>query len=226
MPISTADFRTGLTIEYDGAIFQIIEFQHVKPGKGGAFVRSRLRNLRTGAVIDKTFRAGERMEQAIIRRNPMQYLYRAGDDYVFMDMETFDQITLGADAVGDGVKYLKPDMEVAVISFDEETLGVELPNTVELAVAPTDPWDRDVVSYFLQEGYVNATTFRWLAANRLYAGVQHPWLRGLNACAIQRYSGDREYWFWKYMKDLDGKPIWGTEALRYRKKSENWAILH
>ena len=139
MPISTADFRTGLTIEYDGAIFQIIEFQHVKPGKGGAFVRSRLRNLRTGAVIDKTFRAGERMEQATIRRTPMQHLYRAGDDYVFMDMETFDQISLGADAVGDGVKYLKPDMEVAVISFDEETLGVELPNTVELAVSETDP---------------------------------------------------------------------------------------
>lgn len=139
MPISTADFRTGLTIEYDGGIFQIIEFQHVKPGKGGAFVRSRLRNLRTGAVIDKTFRAGERMEQAVIRRNPMQYLYRAGDDYVFMDMETFDQISLGADAVGEGVKYLKPDMEVSIISFEEETLGVELPNTVELAVSETDP---------------------------------------------------------------------------------------
>jgi len=139
VPISTADFRTGLTIEYDGSIFQIIEFQHVKPGKGGAFVRSRLRNLRTGAVIDKTFRAGERMEQAVIRRLPMQYLYRAGDDYVFMDTETFDQITLDADAVGEGVKYLKPDMEVAVTSYEEETLGLELPNTVELVVAQTDP---------------------------------------------------------------------------------------
>ncbi len=139
MPISTADFRTGLTIEYNGDIFQIIEFQHVKPGKGGAFVRSKLRNLRTGAVIDKTFRAGERMEQAVIRRTPMQCLYRAGDDYVFMDMETFDQITLDQKTLGDNVKYLKPDMEVAIITYGDETLGVELPNTVELKVAQTEP---------------------------------------------------------------------------------------
>ena len=139
LAISTADFRTGLTIEIDEGIFQIIEFQHVKPGKGGAFVRTRLRNIRTSAVIDKTFRAGERMEQAIIARRPMQYLYRSGDDHVFMDTETFDQTELSADRVGEGVKYLKPDVEVSVMMFGDEMIGVELPNTMELEVTQTDP---------------------------------------------------------------------------------------
>jgi elongation factor P len=137
--ISTADFRTGLTIETGGELYSIIEFQHVKPGKGGAFVRTKLRNLRTGAVTDKTFRAGERMEQAMITRRPMQFLYRAGDEYVFMDTETFDQIPLPGDAVGEGAQYLKPDAEVSVISYGDETLGVEVPNTVDLVVTKTDP---------------------------------------------------------------------------------------
>jgi elongation factor P len=137
--ISTGDFRTGLTIETDGGIFQIIEFQHVKPGKGGAFVRTRLRNLRTGAVVDKTFRAGERMEPAVIERRPMQFLYRAGDDYVFMDTESFDQISLSSQVVGEGVRYLKPDTQVLVMRFEDEVLGVELPNTMDLVVAQTDP---------------------------------------------------------------------------------------
>ncbi len=137
--ISTADFRTGLTIETGGEIFSIIEFQHVKPGKGGAFVRSRLRNLRSGAVIDKTFRAGERMEQAMITRRSMQFLYRAGDDYVFMDMDTFDQNTLSGDVVGEGAKYLKPDAEASVVMYEDEILGVELPTAVDLAVTKTDP---------------------------------------------------------------------------------------
>ncbi len=139
MAISTADFRTGLTIEYEGALFQIVEFQHVKPGKGGAFVRSRLRNLRTGATIDKTFRAGERMEQANIRRRPMQFLYRTGDEYVFMDVETFDQEGMGEDKLGEQAKFLKPDTEVSFTMYDEEILGVELPHTLELAVTQTDP---------------------------------------------------------------------------------------
>jgi len=138
--ISTADFKTGLTIEYEGGIFQIVEFQHVKPGKGGAFVRSKLRNLRTGATIDKTFRAGEKMEQANISRRPMQFLYRAGDDYTFMDTESFDQTELSAEAVGEAVRFLKPDTEVLVQFFnDAEILGVELPNTMELVVTETDP---------------------------------------------------------------------------------------
>jgi elongation factor P len=137
--LSTADFRTGLTIETGGEIYSILEFQHVKPGKGGAFVRTRLRNLRTGAVTDKTFRAGERMEQAMINRRAMQFLYRAGDDYTFMDLETFDQTALSADRVGEGVKYLKPDAEVAVITHGDELLGVDIPNTVDLEVTKTDP---------------------------------------------------------------------------------------
>ena len=139
MAISTADFRTGLTIETGTDIFQIIEFQHVKPGKGGAFVRTRLRNLRTGAVVDRTFRAGERMEQAVIDRRPMQFLYRAGDEYTFMDTETFDQTTLEAFRIGPGAAYLKPDMEVSVVRYGDELLGVEVPNTVDLAVTQTDP---------------------------------------------------------------------------------------
>ena len=137
--ISTAEFRTGLTIETGGDLYSIIEFQHVKPGKGGAFVRTKLRNLRTGAVTDKTFRAGERMEQAMITRRPMQFLYRTGDEYVFMDTETFDQIPLSGDTVGEGVQYLKPDAEISVISYGDETLGVVVPNTVDLVVTKTDP---------------------------------------------------------------------------------------
>jgi elongation factor P len=137
--ISTAEFRTGLTIETGGDLYSIIEFQHVKPGKGGAFVRTKLRNLRTGAVTDRTFRAGERMEQAMITRRPMQFLYRTGDEYVFMDTETFDQIPLSGDTVGEGVQYLKPDAEISVISYGDETLGVEVPNTVDLVVTKTDP---------------------------------------------------------------------------------------
>ena len=139
MPISTADFRTGLTIETAGELYSIVEFQHVKPGKGGAFVRTKLRNLRTGAVTDKTFRAGERMEQAMIQRRPMQFLYRGGNDLVFMDMETFDQTTLSIGQVGDGVGYLKPDLEVTVTMYEDELLGVELPHSVDLKVTKTDP---------------------------------------------------------------------------------------
>ena len=139
MAISTADFRNGLTIETDGQLFQIVYFQHVKPGKGGAFVKTRLRNLRTGAVVEKTFRAGERMEQAVIERQKMQFLYRAGDEFTFMDMETFDQTSLPESRIGEGATYLKPDMEVAVVTYGGELLGVELPNTVDLAVTQTDP---------------------------------------------------------------------------------------
>lgn len=139
MAISTADFRNGLTIETGGDIYVILEFQHVKPGKGGAFVRTKLRNLRTGSVTDKTFRAGERMEQALIERRSMQFLYRAGDEYAFMDSETFDQTTLPAEKIGEGASYLKPDMEVSVVRFEDELLGVEVPNTVDLVVSQTDP---------------------------------------------------------------------------------------
>ena len=137
--ISTADFKRGLTIELDGEVFQIADFQHVKPGKGGAFVRTKLRNLRTGNVFDRTFRAGERMEMARVERRPMQYLYRSGSDYVLMDLQTYDQMTVGPDQLAEGVKYLKEGLEVAVVMHEDRVIGVELPDTVELQVTQTDP---------------------------------------------------------------------------------------
>jgi elongation factor P len=137
--ISTADFKRGLTIELEGEVFQIVEFQHVKPGKGGAFVRTKLRNMRTGNVFDRTFRAGERMEAAHVERRPMQYLYRSGSDYVLMDLDTYDQITLSDGQIGDRARYLKEGLEVAVAMHGDRLIGVELPDSVELRIAHTDP---------------------------------------------------------------------------------------
>lgn len=137
--IDTSDFRNGLTILRDNDIYQIVEFQHVKPGKGGAFVRTKLRNLRTGSVIENTFRAGEKMEQAILDRSKMSYLYNQDNEYVFMDMETFDQIPIPAAALGDQVKFLKDNTEVEVCSHNGKVLTVELPFFMEFEVAETDP---------------------------------------------------------------------------------------
>jgi elongation factor P len=123
----------------EGDIFQIIEFQHVKPGKGGAFVRTRLRNLRTGATIDKTFRAGEKMEQAILERKKMNFLYSQDDEYFFMDMDTFDQFPIPSKSIGSAVKYLKDNTEVEVLSHNEKVLGVDLPMAMEFEVTETDP---------------------------------------------------------------------------------------
>ncbi|MFD4817325.1 elongation factor P [Peribacillus butanolivorans] len=137
--ISVNDFRTGVTIEVDNGIWQVIEFQHVKPGKGAAFVRSKLRNLRTGSIQEKTFRAGEKVAKAHIENRKMQYLYASGDSHVFMDNETYDQIELPATSIERELKFLKENMEVHIMTFQAETLGVELPNTVELEVAETEP---------------------------------------------------------------------------------------
>jgi elongation factor P len=137
--ISTADFKRGLTIEVEGEVFQIVDFQHVKPGKGGAFVRTKLRNVRTGNVFDRTFRAGERMEAAHVERRPMQFLYRSSDDYVLMDLDTYDQMTLAPEQIGDGVKYLKEGLGVAVVMHASRIIGVELPDAVELQIVDTDP---------------------------------------------------------------------------------------
>ena len=137
--IDTSDFRNGLHIIQDNDIFTIVEFQHVKPGKGGAFVRTKLKNLRTGATVDKTFRAGERMEQAIVEKKPMQYLYSQDDEYVFMDMETFDQMTVPGSLIGAQVKYLKENSEVSAVSHDGAIIGVDMPFFVELEVTETDP---------------------------------------------------------------------------------------
>src|SRR5690625_4908749 len=130
--ISVNDFKTGLTIEVDNGIWQVIDFQHVKPGKGAAFVRSKLRNLRTGTTQEKTFRAGEKVSRAHIDNRRMQYLYASGDVHTFMDNESFEQIDLQEAQIEYELQFLKENMEVHVTSFQGETLGVEVPNTVEL----------------------------------------------------------------------------------------------
>lgn len=137
--ISVNDFRTGLTIEVDGGLWRVMDFQHVKPGKGAAFVRSKLRNLRTGSVQEKTFRAGEKVAKAQIDNRKMQYLYANGEQHVFMDVESYDQIELPATAIEYELKFLKENMEVHIMMYQGETLGVELPNTVELEVTETEP---------------------------------------------------------------------------------------
>jgi elongation factor P len=137
--ISVNDFKTGLTIEVDNGIWRVIDFQHVKPGKGAAFVRSKLRNLRTGAIQEKTFRAGEKVQKAQIDNRRMQYLYASGDQHVFMDNESYEQIELPAARIEYELKYLKENMEVFIVMFQGEVLGVELPNTVELEVTETEP---------------------------------------------------------------------------------------
>ncbi|WP_431029850.1 elongation factor P [Lysinibacillus sp. LZ02] len=137
--ISVNDFRTGLTIIVDGNLYRVLDFQHVKPGKGAAFVRSKLRNLRNGNVQEKTFRAGEKVEKAMIENRKMQYLYAQGDEHVFMDMESYDQTTLAASQIEEELKYLLENMEVHIQSYQGEMLGIELPNTVTLTVAETEP---------------------------------------------------------------------------------------
>ena len=137
--ISVNDFRTGLTIEVDNGIWRVMDFQHVKPGKGAAFVRSKLRNLRNGAIQEKTFRAGEKVAKAQIDNRRMQYLYANGDMHVFMDTESYEQIELNSSAIEYELKFLKENMEVQIMMYQGETLGVELPNSVELTVTETEP---------------------------------------------------------------------------------------
>ena len=137
--ISTNDFHTGLTIELDGDIYTVVEFQHVKPGKGSAFVRSKLKNLRTGAVTERTFRAGEKVPRAHLERKEMEYLYNSGEEYYLMDLESYEQMALSAAQMGDAVKYLKENEKLNVLMHQEKVIGVELPNTVELKVTATEP---------------------------------------------------------------------------------------
>ncbi len=137
--VSVNDFRTGLTVEIDGDLYQVVEFMHVKPGKGAAFVRSKLRNVRTGYIVERTFNAGEKVNLARVEVRDMQFLYRSEDDFVFMDTESYDQLTLGPDKVGDAVKYLKENMVLEIQMYQGEAIGVTLPNTVELAISETAP---------------------------------------------------------------------------------------
>ncbi|NMA92218.1 MAG: elongation factor P [Firmicutes bacterium] len=137
--ISTNDFHTGLTIELDGDIFTVVEFQHVKPGKGSAFVRSKLKNIRTEAVLEKTFRAGEKVPRAHLERKEMEYLYRSGESYCLMDLQTYEQINLSGEQMGEATSYLRENERLTVLMHDERVVGLELPHTVELSVAETDP---------------------------------------------------------------------------------------
>ncbi|QTM99799.1 elongation factor P [Sediminibacillus dalangtanensis] len=137
--ISVNDFRTGLTIEVDNGIWQVLDFQHVKPGKGAAFVRSKLRNLRNGNIQEKTFRAGEKVSRAHIENRKMQYLYASGDTHTFMDTNTYEQLELQANQIEYELKFLRENMEVNIMTYGGETLGVELPNNVELKVEETEP---------------------------------------------------------------------------------------
>ena len=137
--ISSNDFRNGVTIEIDGQVFSVIEVQHVKPGKGSAFVRTKLRNVKTGAVVERTFNAGEKMPRAHVDRHEMQYLYANGDEYSFMDTETFEQVSLTSTELGDALHFLKENMTIALLQFQGTIIGVDLPNSVELEVVETDP---------------------------------------------------------------------------------------
>ena len=137
--ISAGDFRNGITIELDNNIYQIIEFQHVKPGKGAAFVRTKLKNVKSGGVIEKTFRPTEKCPQARIDRKDMQYLYSDGDLFNFMDMENYEQIALNADAIGDTLKFVKENEMVKVCSHNGSVFAIEPPLFVELEITDTEP---------------------------------------------------------------------------------------
>jgi len=137
--ITSNDFKTGLTIKNEDNIYQIIEFQHVKPGKGSAFVRSKLRNLRSGAIVEKTWRAGEKVETAMIDKQPMQYIYADGNMYVFMNTQSYEQIEIPENQIKHEVNFLKEGMDVNVIQFESEILGVDLPEKVTLEVTETVP---------------------------------------------------------------------------------------
>lgn len=137
--VSAGDFRNGLTIEFEGNVYQVIEFQHVKPGKGAAFVRTKLKNIKNGGVVEKTFRPTEKCPQARIDRADMQYLYSDGDLYHFMDVETYDQIALNTDDVGDALKFVKENEMVKMLSHNGQVFSVEPPLFVELAITETEP---------------------------------------------------------------------------------------
>lgn len=140
--ISVNDLKTGLTLELDNGLWSVVEFLHVKPGKGAAFVRSKLKNVVTGQVVEKTFRAGEKVGKAMLDRREMQYLYQEGSEYVMMDNETYEQLQVTADQIGDGIKYLKENMVVQILMHNGRIIGVDLPAHVVLEVTDTPPAEK------------------------------------------------------------------------------------
>jgi elongation factor P len=139
MAVSTNDLKNGMSLDLPEGLFSVVEFQHVKPGKGGAFVRTKLKNVRSGAVIERTYRADEKLEQAIIEKRDMQFLYRDGADFVFMDTTSYEQMTASPDSLGDAPNYLKEGDEANLQMYDGEIVGVDLPAAVELTVTETEP---------------------------------------------------------------------------------------
>jgi elongation factor P len=139
MSVSTNDLKNGMTVDLPEGLFSVVEFQHVKPGKGGAFVRTKLKNVRTGAVVERTYRADEKLEQAIIDKREMQYLYRDGDHYVFMDNTTYDQMHVDAAALGPATQYVKEGDSAVLQMYGSEIVGVDLPAAVELTITQTEP---------------------------------------------------------------------------------------
>jgi len=137
--ISTSDLRNGMTLNLDEGLYNVVEFQHVKPGKGGAFVRTTLKNVRTGQVVDRTFRAGERFDRAVLSKREMQFLYRDGEEYVFMDNTSYDQMNVGPGALGDAANYVIEGSTAILVMFEDEIIGTELPAAVELTIAQTEP---------------------------------------------------------------------------------------
>ena len=136
---TTADFRNGMTLKEDGTLFSVVEFLHVKPGKGGAFVRTKLKNIRTGAVVDRTYRAGEKIDEIRLERRPMDYIYRDGSSFFFMDSDTFEQKPIAEEYVKDALPYLKEGTKATILYAGEEIVGLELPTFCELVVTETDP---------------------------------------------------------------------------------------
>ena len=137
--ISAGDFRNNMCFEMDGQVYQVVEFQHVKPGKGAAFVRTKYKTVKTGSVVERSFNPNEKFEQAQLERRDMQYLYNDGELYYFMDQETYDQTPISSDKIGDGIKFLKEEMICKILSYKGEIFSVELPITVELKIVECEP---------------------------------------------------------------------------------------
>ena len=137
--ITTSDFRTGLTFEYEGEVVTLVEFQHVKPGKGAAFVRCKLRSFTTGSTVEKTFRPGEKFQRAHVERKEMQYLYKEDNNWTFMDTETYDQVPIDESLLEDAPKYLKENMTTGIMFYQDQVIGMDLPKQVELRVVTTEP---------------------------------------------------------------------------------------
>ncbi len=137
--ISVNDFKTGVTVDIDGVAYQVVEFQHVKPGKGAAFVRAKLKNLVTGGSVEKTFRGGEKIPRAHLDKKEMQYLYHDGQDYVFMDTSSFDQLPISEETIGENKKWLQENMLIQIVVFQGSIIGVELPNFIEMEIVDCEP---------------------------------------------------------------------------------------